>query len=1171
VRPIVFVTNADTELLALRAAWEDLEGEVELIARHIDQVGDVTALLEDAGAVVVRLLGGAEGSPRYPALRERARVAGVPFLAYPGERALDDQLLADCTLHPEVVREGFRYLVAGGPTNLASFLRLVANAVLGAQLEVVPVEEIPAHGRYRRFTVNDPRARVALIVYRAHLVAGNLLFADELGALAASMGVELTVYFAYSLRGEGPSVVDLLVEDAPEVVVTTVLAAGQAEGLEWDPGALARLEVPVVQAPIATTSQEEWRASAVGLRPLDVAMAVAIPEFDGRIVQAPIAFKEVIDEDEGFGAGIVAYRLDQERASRLLAYLCRLVRLRRRAPEERQVAMVLSAYPTKRSRLGNAVGLDTPASLVALAAAMREAGYRVEGVPEDPDELMGRLGDLIDYEHPAVRAGDGVRMPVASYLDWYAELPSAVREEVESRWGPPPGEVYLDGDALVFPALAFGSLLVAIQPPRGFGENPIAVYHSPELPPTHHYLAFYAFLERGFDADVVCHLGKHGTTEWLPGKSVGLGPECYPDVALGTLPVVYPFVINDPGEGTQAKRRIHAVLVGHLVPPMTRAETYGDLARLELLMDEHQRIAAMDPGKLPAIRAEIWRVIEEIRLDEDLRLREDPDPNDDAFDEFLLHVDGYLCELKDTLIRGGLHILGKAPEGEQLIDLVAAITRVPQLGVEALRPLVAEGASEDEAEARVHEILAGLAEVGFDPGTLEDAELLGSLGLAHPLEPRVQAVLAWISGTLVPSLRATSGEIDAVLRALAGRPLAPGPAGAPTRGMAHALPTGRNFYSVDPRALPTPMSWLTGERLAEALVARYRSEHEGAYPAHVGVVLWGTAAIRTGGDDVAMVLALIGVEPEWDPLTQRVRGLRLRSLAELGRPRVDVTCRISGFFRDAFPHAVELIDEAVGMVAKEAGEGDANPLARAPEARRIFGPAPRAYGSGILPLIETRAWQSVADLAEVYVTWGGYAYGRDLAGVPDQEGLRSRLAGIQVAMKAQDNREHDIFDSDDYLQDHGGMIAAARALGAGEVEGYFGDSSNPADPRVRGIDEESARVMRARVLNPRWIEGMMRHGYKGAFEMAATVDYVFGYDATAGVARDWMYDQLTDRFVGDPEVREFIERVNPTALVSICERLLEAAERGMWQASAERAAVLRRGIVAVEGDLEERG
>ena len=763
--------------------------------------------------------------------------------------------------------------------------------------------------------------------------------------------------------------------------------------------------------------------------------------------------------------------------------------------------------------------------------------------------------------------------------------------------------------------LRFGHVVLMIQPPRGFGENPVAIYHDPDLPPSHHYLAAYRWLATDFGADAIVHLGKHGTLEWLPGKGLGLSAGCAPDAVLGDLPVVYPFIVNDPGEGTQAKRRAHAVIIDHLVPPMARADTYGEMAKLEQLLDEYATVAALDPDKLPTLRAQIWSLIEAAHLHHDLGV--DAQPGSAEFDEFVLHIDGYLCEVKDAAIRDGLHILGAAPVGEALVNLVLVILRAPQLwsarwgalpGLRAALGLPegenAPRAQADHYERIARELIEAIAATNWDAAHAPEVafhilsntsaaanlDLSAVSGVIAPetadkspsLIQQVTRVLEFACTELVPRLNATTGEIDAVLHALDGGYVPAGPSGSPTRGLVNVLPTGRNFYSVDPKAIPSRTSFQTGLALADSLLARHLAD-EGEYPRCVGLTVWGTSAMRTQGDDIAEVLALIGCRPRWDEASRRVTGFEIVPLAELGRPRIDVTLRISGFFRDAFPHVIALLDDAIGAVAALGEPSESNYLrahALADQARhgdwrrattRIFGSKPGAYGAGLLPLIDARNWRDDGDLAEVYAVWGGYAYGRGLDGVnarPDMEGAFRRIA---VAAKNIDTREHDIADSDDYFQYHGGMVAMVRSLTGRNPAAYIGDSAVPDAPKTRTLAEETRRVFRSRVVNPRWIAAMRRHGYKGAFELAATVDYLFGYDATAGVVPDWMYEQLAASYVFDEETRSFMQRSNPWALRGITERLLEAASRGLWESpDAKTLDHLRQVYLDMEGDLESR-
>jgi cobaltochelatase CobN len=1201
---IALLSTSDTDLLAARAS-----GAPYRLANpaRLDPV-QLPGLLDGADVVVVRLLGGEQAwREGLAALRDQP----LPVVVVGGEFLPDAALMTLSTVPAGVAAQAHDYLAHGGTDNLRELARFLTDTVLLGGTGFAPPRPAAAWGiRAWPGEPTEHQPTVGIIYYRAHELAGNTGFVDRLSQAVADQGARPLPVWCASLRSAEPALLEVLGQ--ADALIVTVLAAGgvtpalaQAGGDDeaWDTGAIAALDVPIVQALCLTAPREQWAAADAGVSPLDAATQVAIPEFDGRLISVPFSFKET-DSD-----GLSRYVADPERADRVAGTAVALARLRHVPPSGRRIALVLSSYPTKHARIGNAVGLDTPASAVALLRAMLARGYDI-GPPTGPGALPGV--DTADGDaliHAVIAAGGQdpdwlteqqlseaqIRIPAAQYRQWFAELPAALRDKVTRAWGPPPGELYVDHSRdpegeLVLAALTAGNVVLLVQPPRGFGDNPIAIYHDPELPPSHHYLAAYRWLERGFGAHAVVHLGKHGTLEWLPGKNLGMSAECAADAALGSLPLIYPFLVNDPGEGTQAKRRAHATIVGHLVPPMTRAETYGDLARLEQLLDEHASIAALDPAKLPAIRAQIWTLIQAARLDHDLGL--DARPQTEEFDDFILHVDGWLCEVKDAQIRDGLHVLGAAPEGQARVGLVLAMLQARQLWTGSSGPLPglrealglaqdAPRSAVDAAEALARRLIEEIEQQGW---SVEAAARVAETVLAGPehaaaREP-VTRLLRFAAEELIPRLAATAGELDAVLHALDGGHVPAGPSGSPLRGLINVLPTGRNFYAVDPKAVPSRLAWETGQQLAESLLARYR-EDTGQWPTSVGLSVWGTAAMRTAGDDVAEVLALLGVRPTWDEASRRVTGLEVIELTELGRPRIDVVVRISGFFRDAFPHVVTMLDDAVTLVAG-LDEDPAQNLLRASvladlerhadlrrATSRIFGSRPGSYGAGLLPLMDSRSWRDDADLAEVYAMWGGHAYGRGLDGRPAREDMESAYRRIAVAVKNTDTREHDIADSDDYYQYHGGMVATVRALTGTAPAAYVGDSTRPEHVRTRSLTEESARVFRSRVVNPRWIEAMQRHGYKGAFELAATVDYLFGWDATTGVVTDWMYEQLSASYVLDPGTRKFLETSNPWALRSITERLLEAADRGLWaEPSADTLDSLRAAYLEVEGQLE---
>ena len=799
-------------------------------------------------------------------------------------------------------------------------------------------------------------------------------------------------------------------------------------------------------------------------------------------------------------------------------------------------------------------------------------------MPEDGAALMARItsGPTNWLADRAAREG-GERLAMADYRTAFSQLPENVQQQVTERWGPPEADPFAGPDGFALSVHRYGNAIVGVQPARGYNIDPKETYHAPDLVPPHNYLAFYVWLREVWGADAVVHFGKHGNLEWLPGKAVALSAACFPEAVLGPMPHLYPFIVNDPGEGTQAKRRAQAVVVDHLTPPLTRAETYGALRDLERLVDEYYQAAGQDARRAAHLRAEILALSASSGLAEDAGA----DAGDD--DARLERLDDYLCELKESQIRDGLHIFGAAPEGRLETDLIVALTRAPRGKgpgeASLIRALAADFAlGFDPLDCRLGSPWDGpqpaaLADLTADPwrtagDTVERLELLA----AHLVDggpapgPASAAVLAEIDRRVRPAVRDCGRrELGGLLAGLDGRFVAPGPSGAPTRGRLDVLPTGRNFYSVDTRAVPTRAAWALGWRSAFELIERHAQE-TGDWPRTMALTAWGTSNMRTGGDDIAQGLALMGCRPVWDDASGRVTGFEVLPLGTLGRPRVDVTLRISGFFRDAFPALVDLFDSAArAVMALDEPEAE-NPAAarfRRESAtqgtragHRVFGSKPGAYGAGLQALIDERLWDRREDLAEAYLDWGGYAYGAGAEGARARDLLETRLTQAEAVVQNQDNREHDLLDSDDYYQFEGGMTAAVEHLSGARPQVWHNDHSRPERPVIRTLEEEIARVVRSRVVNPKWISGCKRHGYKGAFEIAATVDYLFAFAATTGAVRGHHFDAVHEAFLADEETRAFIAEANPAALREIAERLKEAQDRGLWQPRSNTARAL---------------
>ena len=1226
---IVVLSAADTELASLAAARESLGegfpalrlGNVMQLSHHASVDLYCESIVTHARLVVVRLLGGKSYWPYgVEQLVDTCASSGTLLALLPGDDQPDPELLALSTVTPEAYRRLWDYLVHGAAVNARNFLAFAAG-LLGRRFDWREPVNLPRAGLYWPGVANpglaDLEARwpgqrpvAALVFYRALVQADNLAPVAALIDALDAAGVNCLPIYCASLKDpvSASMVESLLLEvgggEGAGVVLNCTGFAVSTPGQSTKPSPLNVGHAPVLQVVFSGGTGEDWAANTRGLSARDIAMNVALPEVDGRLLSRAVSFKGEARFDEATQCSLVVYEPVPDRVDFVARLAASWLRLKTARPAERRIAMVLANYPNRDGRLGNGVGLDTPASAAAMLADLAEAGYTISDIPSDGDALVARL------RRGPTNAAAGSRevshvYSLNRYLDSFQVLPAAIRDSVLDRWGEPREDPFFlpEANGFAMPAFTCGQAVVGLQPARGYNIDPQNSYHDPALVPPHGYLAFYAWLRDEMDVHAVIHVGKHGNLEWLPGKALALSSDCYPEAALGPLPHVYPFIVNDPGEGTQAKRRSQAVIVDHLTPPLTRAETYGPLAELELLVDEYYEASGVDPRRLAVLREQILALAGHTGLDRDCGIG-DADDHDEA----LAKLDNYLCELKEMQIRGGLHEFGRSPSGDWLSDLIVSMTRLPRGGQRAadaslIRALALDlGLSDfDPLDCKLGKVWTGarpraLADLPA-PGTgswrtagdtVERLEILARSLVDGAVSPdptwiATSAVLDFIDGQLRNDLLACGpAELGAVRTALDGQFLAPGPSGAPTRGRLDVLPTGRNFYSVDTRTVPTPAAWTLGWKSAALLLDRHRQEH-GAWPQTVALSAWGTANMRTGGDDIAQALALMGVRPNWETASRRVTGFTVMPLDVLDRPRVDVTLRISGFFRDAFPAQIDLFDSAVRAVAELDEPPSMNPLAARvreeadrlvaagsePQAAarraafRVFGSKPGAYGAGLQALIDERGWESGADLARAFVAWGGYAYGAGAQGAAEHRLFEARLAGVEAVLHNQDNREHDLLDSDDYYQFEGGMTVAVRALSGQTPAVYHNDHSRPESPRIRTLKDEIARVVRARVVNPKWIAAMQRHGYKGGFEMAATLDYLFAFAATTGMVENHHFDAVYAAYLEDPKVREFLEQKNDAALREMAQRFLEAIERGLWQPRSNSAASRLEGLAAV--------
>ena len=1208
---IVLLSAADTELACFAQAQARLDaGAPTLRLANLMQLGHNLSVdryadhvVAGARLVIVRLLGGESYWPYgVERLTEVCTERGIPIAWLPGDDKPDAGLATRSTLAADAAETLWRYCTQGGIDNAEDALRYAAT-LIGREAAWRPPRPVPRAGLYwpgdgvlaledlmQRW--QDGRPKACVVFYRALLQAGSLAPVDALVAALRDAGLDPLPIFVTSLR-DAPAaelIGTLMRTTEPAIVLNATGFAVSRPGAPKETP-FAQAGVPVLQAIFAGATERQWAEATRGLSPRDIAMNVALPEVDGRILTRAVAFKTEARFDQATQAPIVVSEAHEERCRFVARLAAAWVRLARTAPAERRIALVLANYPNRDGRIGNGVGLDTPASTVRIMAALADTGYKAESPPADGAALMARLTAGPTNAADAATRPAETTLPLADYARFFAALPEAVRSAVTERWGEPEADPFFRPAEVCFalPAVRFGNVVVAIQPARGYNIDPEKSYHDPDLPPPHGYLAFYAWLRTAFDAHAVVHVGKHGNVEWLPGKALALSAECFPEAALGPLPHVYPFIVNDPGEGSQAKRRGAAVIVDHLTPPLTRAGSHGALEELERLVDEFFDAASVDPRRCPPLSARILELAASAGLDQDCGIRA-TDGSDDA----LRKLDGYLCEIKEMQIRDGLHVFGEAPAPERRIELLRAIARSvrgPGAGEASLLRALADDLAlgidplsaplGDPWRGSRPEALANGASWRSTGDTVERLETLAASLIAGTYQPSAEwhasaAVLHEVEETIGPALDASAGaETAGLLTALDGRFVAPGAAGAPTRGRPDVLPTGRNFYSVDTRQVPTAAAWQLGWQSAQLLVEHYAQTH-GDWPRAMALSAWGTSNMRTGGDDIAQALALIGARPRWEGPSGRVTGFEIMPLGLLDRPRVDVTLRVSGFFRDAFPGLIDLFDSAVRAVAALDEDPDENPLAAkvaadaatlarngTSEARaqrlasyRVFGSKPGAYGAGLQALIDERGWADASDLAAAYVAWGGWAYGAGEGGAAEHKLFEQRLGAVEAVVQNQDNREHDLLDSDDYYQFEGGLAAAVTVHAARAPALYHNDHSVPDNPRIRTLADELGRVVRARVTNPKWIQGVMRHGYKGAFEIAATVDYLFAFAATTGAVKDHHFDAVFDAYVADDDVRDFMADANPAALRELAERLLEAQERSLWRPRANHAHAL---------------
>ncbi|WP_247009551.1 cobaltochelatase subunit CobN [Halorientalis litorea] len=1282
MQTIGLYTATENELGAVQRAAERVP--VDLVARSesdFDDGTDVDAFVDeltDATAVVLWLHGGQDSMPGYDHAVSRLREAGVPLVV----KATGDAFaFEDTSVAPSDRDDIYEYLDRGGTANVANCLRYLAAEFgdTAGKIEYDDPVELPTEGVYHPDhpaagyadiveTFDPEKPTVAVWFYESHWTHENTRYVDaQVRALEAAGANALPIFCNPATDEDGQwdaetITEEWLLDDDGDAVVDAVLSSfmfslsmderGRSASDEGDAAEdvfLDRLGVPVLQTVTTMRSRSRYQSSDTGVMGFELALSVALPEFDGNVVTHPISGKERMDDEADIGSAPKQHVPMDGRVDHAARLAVNWAELRHTPNEDKRVAVVLHNYPPSDDGIGTAFGLDSPESTVNLLDELRARGYDLDGkAPESGQSLVERLTAQLTLEDRWVAPEDVRELSVDTvspdqYTEWFRDKNERFRENVREEWGDPPERPF------AIPGVEFGNVLVTVQPPRGFGMDPSKVYHDSDLQPPHDYVAFYGWLRNTYDADAVVHLGTHGSLEWLPGKTVGLGGASAPDQLIDDLPNVYPYIVNNPGEGTQAKRRSYAAVVDYLTPVMSNAGTYDELAELEELAGRY-REAGMEDARTDDgdhLAALLREKVDELDLAVELGIAGDIDEKADVrgpdeagttlaagavsgdevdTDELVERVHEYLTDVKTTQIRKGLHTMGEPPAGDRLVEYLVALTRLENPGGPSLRQAVAgvlgvdhdrmlndPGAYDDalgmtyaEAADEVYEASLALVETlaaeGFDIPYSEaeagpddevnanllvvDIDPLGDARARSGAHEELREAIDYICAEVAPRVDGASEEIPRTADALSGEYVPPGGSGAPTRGGVDLLPTARNFYTLDPRKVPAKSAWEVGSEVAHGVAERHRRA-EGEYPEEIGVVAWGTPTVRTRGETIAQVLALMGVEPEWTE-AGRIDDVAPIPLDELDRPRIDVTTRVSGLFRDAFPQAASVVHDAVDAVVEldephemnyvkkhveeEAAElreqGVENPESAAKH--RVFTTKPGGYGAGTNKAVDEGNWDDRGDLADVYVQWGGYAMGSRGSVAEAHDAFERRLGNVEATVKIEDTAEQDEFDSSDWYAFHGGFITAVAETAGEEPASYVGDSSDPDNVDVYTNEEKVRKAMRARVLNPEWLDSMAEHGYKGAGDLSSTVDVVLGWDATTGVVSDTLWTDVAEKYAFDADRREWLTDVNPWALDSITETLLEAIDRGLWDADEETADRLRDVNLEADAELEGR-
>ena len=1128
---------------------------------------------------------------------------GIPVISF----GYTDASWSASTVPLSIVSTVSAYFLYGGPENIRNLIRYIQTEVGGLDIACDPPQETHWEGIYHPdadAVFDDPGdylawypsrhpIRVGLLLSRTHWVNGDLTVENTL-IRELERHYDVLPVFCFGIA-------DQSIGALSDREVLETFFAGRIDALvdarTFTPPRDSEAIVKVLEGfgtpalrPLILYHQTEaeWRGDLDGMRGSNVSWYVAMPEFFGAIEMVPIGVAQACGAEE---CGERHVPID-DRVTKFVARVRKWIDLAMIPAQERRVAFILHNKPcaSVEATVGAGAHLDTLESVVRILKAMHGRGYGVD-YPENGEDLIRTIMErkaISDFRWTSVaeivrKGGALALVEPERYTAWFETLPPGVRARVCETWGRPPGEE-IDGvppamvheGRIVVTGVRYGNALVCVQPKRGCAGprcdgQVCRILHDPSVPPTHQYLATYRYIEETFGANVVIHVGTHGNLEFLPGKSVALSDACYPDIAIGTIPHLYIYNADNPPEGTIAKRRSYATLVDHMQTVMTSSDLYAGLKDLEDQIADYNRAKDVDRARAHALEHTIVDLLEETGIGDEIGLRALLD-HGVPFEEGVAAAHTSVSRIADTRIPDGMHIFGEVPEGERRVEFIHAIMRYSgDLRSAVLRMMGHDGSAEvDGALLRAVET----AERGFIAAVLAGepldraAERILSGSLCS-LDPEVFEMIRSCILDLAARMDG-SDEIGNLLSGCAGIYIPPGPSGLITRGKPEVLPTGRNFYSLDPFRIPTRAAWRIGMRLAESVIAKYVEDQE-RIPENIGMYWMASDVMWADGEQLAQIFSLIGVEPVWTD--GKVRSFRVTPLEELGRPRIDVTVRMSGILRDCFYTCVELLDDAIREVAALDEPSDMNFIRKHALAgsgtARIFGSQPGTYGNGVSLAVYASAWKEEADLADVFIEWNSYAYGRDAFGEESREIFSTQLATVDLTFNKTVTDEYDLLGCCGYFGTHGGLTRAVRTLSKHVVPAYYGDTRDRDRVGIRTLAEEIRRVVRAKLLNPKWIEGMKRHGYKGAGDISRQVGTVYGWEATTEEVDDRIFDDIARTFVLDQEMRQFFAGENPWALEEIGRRLLEAHGRGLWDADPDVIDGLRAAYLEIEGWIEE--